>query len=620
MTPNCTVPPDATLCAAIERRTIDELKPLAKHFVSRVPVRKRELVELLLKQVDGDGLRAAWERLPEVQKTAVAEAVHDPGGRFHAVQFEAKYGVLPWTAPECAYGRVRAGLLDLFLHDGAIPEDLRGRLLAFVAAPSRHTLASTPEPPAHVEREWNEWDGTAKKSIPRVERLPVVIREMERAAVFDLQAVLRLVETGRVTASSATGRASGAAVKEIHAILEGGDFYAPGADEGPIRAFAWPLLLQAARLARVTNGRLQLTREGSAALAARGQETLHGIWEAWLETDLLDEFARIEVVKGQGGRRARMTKADERRQAIADALSECPVRGWIPVDTFFRYMRAAAHDISVAQDTWGLYVVDAEYGSMGYDGHGEWEILEGRYVLALLFEYAATLGMVDVAYIPAEWGRTDWHNIWGMDSGTFFSRYDGLLYFRLTPLGAHLLDVSETYVAPEPDLTRPLKVLPTLEVIMSSGALPSADVLLLEKFARKTGDRVWKLDRERVLSALEEGGTVAELLALLRSRSETALPDNVERILREIEERATQVRSLGGGTLVECADEALATLIAHDARTRRSCMSLGGRHLFVPSDCDSAFRRGLRGLGHSLPRGTDEPRKAMGLKDAPPDR
>ncbi len=608
MTPNDAAPPEGTLRAAIERRTIDELKPLAKHFVSRVPVRKVDLVELLVKQLEGDGLRAVWDQLTEVQKIAVAETVHDPDGRFDAVRFEAKYGQLPWAEPVSGYGRVRAGLLDLFLHDGVIPEDLRGRLLAFVAAPSRPMIESTPDVPAQVEREWNDWDAKAKKSMPRVERLPVVVREMERAAALDLQAMLRLVEAGRVAASAATGRASGAAVKEIEAILDGGDFYAPGADEGPFRAFAWPLLLQAARLARVTNGRLQLTRDGSAALGAQGTETLHRIWQSWLKSDLLDEFARIDVVKGQGGRRARMTKVDERRQAIADALAECPVGRWIPVDMFFRHMRATAHNISVAQDNWGLYVVDAEYGSMGYAGHGEWEILEGRYVLALLFEYAATLGMIDVAYIPAEWGRTDWHDIWGMDSNKFFSRYDGLLSFRLTPLGAHLLDVTETYVAPERDLTRPLKILPTLEVIMGSGALPSAEVLLLEKFTRKTGDRVWKIDRERVLEALEEGGSVAELLALLRSRSELDLPDDVERILREIEERATQVRNMGGGILVECVDEALAALLGHDTRTRPSCRPVGGRYLFVPSARDGAFRRGLRLLGYSLPRAFHEPR------------
>jgi hypothetical protein len=33
--------------------------------------------------------------------------------------------------------------------------------------------------------------------------------------------------------------------------------------------------------------------------------------------------------------------------------------------------------------------------SLGYSGFADWPILEGRYTLAVLFEYAATLGLID---------------------------------------------------------------------------------------------------------------------------------------------------------------------------------------------------------------------------------
>ena len=35
-----------------------------------------------------------------------------------------------------------------------------------------------------------------------------------------------------------------------------------------------------------------------------------------------------------------------------------------------------------------------------------WELLQGRFILAMLFEYAATLGLIDVAYIPPRWRGT----------------------------------------------------------------------------------------------------------------------------------------------------------------------------------------------------------------------
>ena len=65
------------------------------------------------------------------------------------------------------------------------------------------------------------------------------------------------------------------------------------------------------------------------------------------------------------------------------------------------------------QRGWKLYIEDAHYGSLGYDGYGKWEMLEGRFTLAVLFEYAATLGMLDVDYIHPTGARDDFHDNWG---------------------------------------------------------------------------------------------------------------------------------------------------------------------------------------------------------------
>jgi hypothetical protein len=87
-----------------------------------------------------------------------------------------------------------------------------------------------------------------------------------------------------------------------------------------------------------------------------------------------------------------------------------------------------------------LYLGDPEYGSLGYDGHHDWAILEGRYTLAVLFEYAATLGLLDVDYVPPAHARDDFRHMWGADWIDALSRYDGLLAVRRTPLGSGSAD------------------------------------------------------------------------------------------------------------------------------------------------------------------------------------
>ncbi|HEU5471893.1 MAG TPA: hypothetical protein VFV67_14675 [Actinophytocola sp.] len=59
--------------------------------------------------------------------------------------------------------------------------------------------------------------------------------------------------------------------------------------------------------------------------------------------------------------------------------------------------------------------VDPQYGSLGYDGYHRWDILEGRYTLAVLFEYAVTLGLIDLDYVHPHGERDDFRDQWGGD-------------------------------------------------------------------------------------------------------------------------------------------------------------------------------------------------------------
>ncbi len=53
-----------------------------------------------------------------------------------------------------------------------------------------------------------------------------------------------------------------------------------------------------------------------------------------------------------------------------------------------------------------------------------------------------------------------------------------------------------------------LQVLPNLQVI-GTGALSSADLLVLDAFAEKIGDQIWRLDPDHILTA--EGAGAARV-------------------------------------------------------------------------------------------------------------
>jgi len=435
--------------------------------------------------------------------------------------------------------------------------------------------------------------------------MPDQIRATAAPAQANLRAVLNLVATGRLRCSQTSRRPAAATVAAIVDVLDGGDFY----PDEPIAAFAWPLILQAGGLAELAGTRLQLTDRGRAALAKPAAATLRRLWRSWVTTTVLDEFNRIDEIKGQRAANV-LTSAKTRRKAVATALAACPCDEWIAIDDLFTTMRRTRETSpTVARSErglWKLYIVDPQYGSLGYSGFADWPILEGRYTLAVLFEYAATLGLIDIEYTDPAGARTDYHDNWGADDLDCLSRYDGLLAIRLNPLGAHALGLADDYqpvnnaAAPE----RTLKVLPTLDIV-AVGDPTAADRLILDAHAEHTSDRVWTIRTDTLLIAIETGRQLGPFITFLTDRTTHDLPEALTVLVNDVTTRATRVRDLGFVRLIECADAPLATLIARDPKIRRLCTLVGDRHLAVAAEHEPPFRRTLRTLGHTVTATTE---------------
>ncbi len=603
-----------TLAVALSAyMNVEELRRLAVFVPGPVPTRKGEVVDRVVRHLEGEGLRAVWQGLDELQRAAVAEVVHSRGTQFLAERFRAKYGRSPsWSSSGADYRGRRPSALGFFFYGaaregGIMPDDLKERLKAFVPPPASASVASIDLLPALYERPYERWNATTKTTERGTESIPFTVRESERGAQRELLSVLRLVDAGKVVVGDKTRKASASTIDAITALLEGGDYYPyqPPRDKwydenaGPIRAFAWPLVIQAGGLAQVSGTRLQLTRAGRKALGEPAVVTLRSLWRRWTDTTLLDELSRVESVKGQTGRgKHGLADLARRRETIAAALAECPVDRWIAPDELRRYMRASGHDLVVSRNAWHLYVGDAQYGSLGVEGGSN--ILESRYLLCLLFEYAATLGLIDVAFMPPVGARGDHHDLWGTDSLPYFSRYDGLLFFRVTPLGAYCLGVTSDYTPTRVAATPVLRVLPDLRIAAIGGALDPGDRLALDAYAARVSDVVWRLEPAKLLAAAERGRPIREVREFLEARSGAPLPEAVEGLLRDVAERCARIHDRGLARLVECAEPELATFIANDARTRAHCTRAGERHLVVAASSEAAFRRALHEVGFVL--------------------
>lgn len=612
-------PPPATVRQAFQSLTLDSLRPMARLVAGgEAPKRKTELVPFLAEaMVQPDRVRALYGGLDALGRAAVQEAAHDREGRLHKDRFQAKYGGFP-DFYEPAAGRREPGsysyydyrstptsLALFFPTDDALPGDLRTLLRTFVPAPRAYLLPTREDLPAAVLLPPVEWRSRLGEAG---EEAPLRMRETTREALHDVKAVLRLIEAGKVRVSDKKRQPTAASRQAVAAVLLNGDFYpAEEQDESKydpafdlaIKAFAWPMIVQAAGLAQKTGDDLALTPAGRKALSKPAAEIVRAAWNKWRTSMLLDEYSRVEAIKGQG--KARMSALTARRKAVIDGLSECPAGVWFTADDFFRFLRATSRDFVLARQVYELYIAEHYYGNLGDESGRLWEMLQGRYILAVLLEYAAVMGLLDVGLVPPQGARNDFRDRWGADDLTCLSRYDGLTYLRINPFGAWCLGLAEKYEPPVVARVEALRMLPNLDVVATQSPPDAADRLLLDRFAEPQSEAVWRLSEPRVMQVLEEGGALDELEEFLAARAAAPLPQTVRTFLDDLRRRAGRLRDLGTARVIECADAELARMLAGDPMLRDRCQQAGDRRLVFRAEDEAAVRKALRRLGHILP-------------------
>ena len=595
-----------TLEELLNVRVVLELNKLARLLTgAKLPTRKAEIIAVIVREMM-EYTRDYWDLLDDLQQKAVAEALYAPW--FDEEGFVAKYGAKPdWgKTPSWSQYRHEPSLLNLFIQSDrsygysgsqkVVPDDLKVILKEFVPEPAPAKLEVETERPEIVKI--NQYDFLTDKK--KIKQIQLYHADTEQTAQEDLMSVLRLIDAGKVRLTEKTGRPTAASLRTVGEVLQGGDFY-PDREKrndwdelpGPIKAHAWPVLIQAANLAHLKSGKLYLTPAGRKALTAPPHETIKTLWRAWLKNAKTDEMQRISAIRGQTGEgKSGLTSPPERREVIVKALKKCPVEKWFGFDAFCNYMRAAGYLLVVSDEPWELYILD-HYGHLD----NGWTLLASRYTMVLLFEYAATLGLIDVAYIdPVDSPGDDYE-----EDLAFLSRYDGLMYLRINALGAFCLGRKRSYTPSEVEIEHVLKVLPNFDVVAFK-PLPFGDQLALEQFAEKAADNVWTIRPELMLKGLESGQSLDQIRSFLKHKSGEELPQPVAVLFDDMAGKVSRLSTKGTAHLIEVTDVETAQFLAHDRGVSKHCFLAGDRHLVVPEKSLTAFRNALRKVGYILPK------------------
>jgi len=549
---------------------VDQLKSLAKQISKKNPTRKVELVahitSLVFKNIDT--LLADFDSMAI---NALAEAVHNWDGCYKSEQFYAKYGAVPQLIT--TRGSDEMHLLYLFFINGRIPRDLMAVLEKKINVPASEKLhygklAKTPD---------------------------LTTRETAHAACMNLNILLTMVKENKIRVSPKTGRATAATIKKISACLCDGDFYDEPLD--PMQAFAWPLLLQGGGLATIDKNFLKLTRAGTSALKKDLAQGIKTIWKKWEKTKIIDEYSRVTAVKGQKSAKGRtMTSPVRRRPVINDALTCLDPGRWITVDEIERFMLSESYTFEMTNYDWKLYFGDPYYGLLDYSD--TWPLLQLRYLLIYLFEYCATLGLLDVSYKHPRNARPEFRSCWGADDEPFLSQCDGLMQIRLNELGAYILGISPAYGAMD---TQDFKIHDT-DIIYTGKGVPTPDhSLYLDKIAGQIEVGRWHLSLTSLLNALKQGETLKEIKGFIHQISLKNPEKPLEKLFKNAEERSSAVVKKGRATLLACNSE-IRKQILTDKKMSTLCLPAGEHHLVILPEKDERFARYLETLGFIIGR------------------
>lgn len=586
----------------LEDLNVDSMKVFARKLgFPRTVARKPALMAALGNELHSN-LPGIVARLTEIECKGLALAVHGDG-RITRDRFKAMFGVdmpdlEPWTY------RSKDPSLLLMLGRGSswrfvVSDELLEPLRQVVPKPPVATVSALDVVP--------EINNPAKRGWREAALRPVHVYASSEIAPLELRSILQLVRSGKLSVADKSLRPTEVSTRLIAQCLVAPDFDLEDPQTiarshrvetaGNVRAHAWGVVIQQSGWAKPRRGTLALTQSGQNLLQTWTPDVFKECIAGLCDDDHFDEFSRVNHIRGQSGRGKRyLTDPSGRRSAILESISLWPVGRWIEFEEAWRFLLASGNGFLVTSEATTLYFEELQYGHLG----GHEGVLPRVYLRVFMMESLATLGIIDIAYCCPDQLWPDFEGGWGTDEMSFCSRYDGLLYVRLNPLGAYCLDVASAYnpIAARPG--PPWEVLGNGEIILSGDPLPQ-EVHLMDLWASRDSKGAWWLNAGKILDYLASGGAIVDISQFLREKCQNEIPEVLAGWLSSIATKASAVKGIEQALLIEMRDAGSAAAIARHVDAGTLCRRAGENHLVVATKNLRTFRSTLKKLGYALP-------------------
>jgi hypothetical protein len=214
------------------------------------------------------------------------------------------------------------------------------------------------------------------------------------------------------------------------------------------------------------------------------------------------------------------------------------------------------------------------------------------YLKATIFMYAA-LGIFDIAY-----DRPDRTSV----GQTCYSAYDGLRYFKLTPLGAYFFGIIDSYDVGELLEVSGLNFSPDALTITVGGTDTSIS-FTLTPYARQIGPNRFATDNQTFLQGIKSKKDLAHKIKMFREVAAVEMPPNWEAFFEDMDKKVDPFEPLKEQMLLYKLPEdnrALIQLIAQDAVLKKTVLKAEGFHILFPKSKLPLFKKRLAEFGYLI--------------------
>ncbi|MCT4542607.1 MAG: helicase-associated domain-containing protein [Vallitalea sp.] len=364
----------------------------------------------------------------------------------------------------------------------------------------------------------------------------------------DFISIIKLVNLSKFKATKVSQMPNRTAMIKMYEVMKNTEiFYEDQEDikdvrviDNTIRLYGVSKLLLENSILQIINGALVLGEHADDFLMMDVADRCRFLLEGYLKSDI-NELKRINELKLKTEYEGNYYTC---RKVVLKYLKQAPIDKWIDIEQLFKFIKKIDRNF-LGKIVGDIYTYN-DYDHYYYGNQNYWEDEAGRFIEVVLIEYLSSIGIVDLLI----------NEKWDQYLSTTYYRID---YFKLTPLGAHILGMNKNYKVDEIKNDTGLIIQPNYEIIVPDGTKKEVHCIYLDKFAERLSEdavSMYRISFKSMIMALDNGLNIKEILEYLKKNSHNEIPENILMSLKQWEEDSKRIK-IRTVTIVETDDKYL---------------------------------------------------------------